>query len=230
VPGDSETTERSAVAAPRPIDESYRSERKLSDGTRVRLRLLTPVDRDALAAGFQKLSPESRYRRFFSAMPRLPESLLAYLTTTDNVDHLAVVAELVDADGRAGDGVGVARFVRLKGTPDTAEAAVAVVDHVQGRGVGSLLLGVLARAARERGITKFTGVVQADNERTKALVHALSSHADGRFADGAITYEVEVPPSALEEHRDSPLYRLLKLAAKELSFVFDVVTGERKKR
>jgi GNAT superfamily N-acetyltransferase len=218
------------VATPRPIDEHYHSERKLRDGTRVRLRLLTATDRDALAAGFQKLSPESRYRRFFSAMPRLPESLLTYLTSTDNVDHVAVVAELIDGGGRAGDGIGVARFVRLKDAHDRAEAAVAVVDHMHGRGVGSMLLGVLARAARERGIAKFTGVVQADNERTKSLVHALSSEAEGRFVDGVITYEVDVPPPFLDEHRDSALYRLLRLAAKELSVVFGVASGEVKER
>jgi GNAT superfamily N-acetyltransferase len=163
-------------------------------------------------------------------MPKLPESLLAYLTTTDNHDHLALVAERLDAEGDVVEGVGVARFVRLREAADTAEAAVAVVDHMQGRGVGSLLLSVLARAARERGITKFTGVVQADNEKTKALVHALVSTAEGRFVDGALTYEVEVPPAVLADHRDSTLYRLLRLAAKELDVVFRAVTGGEPRR
>jgi len=119
--------------------------------------------------------------------------------------------------------------VRLEHASDTAEAAVAVVDHMQGRGVGTMLLGVLARAARERGITKFTGVVQADNARTRALVHGLTD-ARGRFEDGALMYEVEVPQLALEEHRDSALYRLLRLAANELSVVFGKVTGESRRR
>lgn len=218
------------MPARRPIDEHYRSERTLADGTRVRLRLLVPQDRDALARGFLRLSPESRYRRFFSAMPRLPESLLAYLTTTDNLNHLAVVAERIEDDGRAGEGVGVARFVRLKDAPDTAEAAVAVVDDMQGRGAGSLLLSLLARAARERGITKFTGVVQADNERTKALVHGLVSDVYGRFDEGTLVYEVDVPAAAQEEHRDTALYRLLRLAAKEISVVFGKIAGEGKRR
>ena len=213
----------------RSIDDRYHSDRKLADGTRVRIRLLTPADRDALARGFERLSPESRYRRFFSAMPRLPDSLLTYLTTTDNVDHLAVVAEVIDGSGSAGEGIGVARFVRLEHASDTAEAAVAVVDDMQGRGVGTMLLGVLARAARERGITKFTGVVQADNARSRALVHGLTD-ATGRFEDGALLYEVEVPQFALEEHRDSALYRLLRLAANELSVVFGKVTGESRRR
>ena len=41
----------------------------------------------------------------------------------------------------------------------------------------------------------------------------MSSSAEGHFSDGAITYEVDVPPPFLDEHRDSALYRLLKLAA-----------------
>jgi GNAT superfamily N-acetyltransferase len=215
------------MAQPRPIDQAYVSDRRLADGTHVRLRLLTAADREALADGFRRMSAESRYRRFFSAMPRLPDSLLTALTTTDNRDHLAVVAHRIDAQGRPREGLGVARFVRLKDAPDAAEAAVAVVDDVQGRGLGSMLLSVLARAARERGITKFTGLVQADNEKTKSLVRKLARDPEIRFDGGALAYEVDLPPVPLEEHRDSALYRLLRLAADELAVVFRAFTADR---
>ncbi len=56
---------------------------RLVDGTKMRLRLLRAEDRDWLVKGFEKLSPESRYRRFCTAMPRLPASVLERLLRVD---------------------------------------------------------------------------------------------------------------------------------------------------
>ncbi len=64
----------------------------LRDGSRVVIRPIEPDDRDALAAGFERLSPESRYRRFFGPMQHLSESYLDYLTQVDHHDHEALVA------------------------------------------------------------------------------------------------------------------------------------------
>ena len=43
----------------------------LADGSRLAIRPIEPGDRDLMRAGFERLSPESRYRRFFSPMPEL---------------------------------------------------------------------------------------------------------------------------------------------------------------
>ena len=43
----------------------------LQDGSTIRLREVLPTDRGAIQAGFERLSPESRYRRFFAPMQRL---------------------------------------------------------------------------------------------------------------------------------------------------------------
>jgi len=48
---------------------------RLTDGTKARLRLLRHDDREPLLAGFDRLSPESRSRRFSTMMLRLPESM-----------------------------------------------------------------------------------------------------------------------------------------------------------
>ena len=82
----------------------------LADGARLVIRPIEPTDRDLMAAGFERLSPESRYRRFFSPLPDLTGRQLDYLTRVDHHDHEALVA--LDAD--SGDGVAVARFVRVE--------------------------------------------------------------------------------------------------------------------
>ena len=59
----------------------------LRDGTRVALRSIRPSDAEELHRGFLALSPESRYRRFFSAAADLDEATLRYLTDVDGVEH-----------------------------------------------------------------------------------------------------------------------------------------------
>ena len=129
----------------------------LRDGSRVEIRALEPEDRQTIADGFERLSPESRYRRFFAPMPHLSKRDLDYLTRIDHHDHEAIVA----FDEATGDGVGVARYVRTG--PDVAEPAITVVDSWQGRGIGSRLLQRLAERAREEGIRRFEAPVLANN-------------------------------------------------------------------
>jgi len=50
----------------------YTEHAELRDGTSVLLRLVRPTDKELLRAGFQRLSPESRYARFFMPRPRCP--------------------------------------------------------------------------------------------------------------------------------------------------------------
>jgi nucleotide-binding universal stress UspA family protein/GNAT superfamily N-acetyltransferase len=133
---------------------------ELRDGSRVDIRPVEPDDRAALAAGFERLSPESRYRRFFGPMPELSERFLDYLTQIDHHDHEALVA----VDPSTGDGVGVARYVRTNA--DVAEPAIAVIDDWQGRGVASELLDRLVDRARDEGVARFEAPVHERLGRT----------------------------------------------------------------
>lgn len=201
------------------IGPDYSAFHELSDGTEVHLGLIGPKDRDKLAAGFERLSPESRYRRFLVATPKLTDETLRYLTDTDGWNHLAIGAETVTADPAAARGLGVARFLRLKDAPDTAEAAVAVIDEMQGRGLGRLLLSQLVLAARERELRKFRAYFLPSNEPAKDLVREMDPNADARFEDDFLVYEMalsEIPDPVVA---GGPLYRLFKLAAGGLEVV-----------
>ena len=107
----------------------------------------------------------------------------------DGTDHVALAAW---CNGNADMIVGVARFVRLRKGGDTAEAAVAVVDHMQRRGIAWLLLSHLAEAARERGILRFRAEVLSANHAVRALLRDLVK-ATPVAVDGNIVYDVEVP-------------------------------------
>ena len=88
------------------------------------VRPVRPDDAPCLAEAFEHLSETSRYRRFFTAKPRLSEQSLAFFTVVDHRDHEALVAVAPDT----GQLVGVARFIRIPGEPDQAEVAVTVID------------------------------------------------------------------------------------------------------
>ena len=115
----------------------YEERRVLCDGKAITLRLVQPRDRDGLARQFRRMSPDSRYRRFFTGITELTPEMLDYLTAVDGYDHFALLAVTESLDLKAEEGVGIARFVRLRDEPDVAEAAVTVVDHYQGRGIAA---------------------------------------------------------------------------------------------
>src|SRR5262245_34518427 len=133
----------------------------LKDGTRVVLRFLAPTDREALREGFQRLSPESRYRRFFTHVSELDDRLLDQLLAVDRTNHVAIVGFVESLDLKEEQGIGIARFIRVE--PTIAEVAITVADDYHRRGVGTLLLLTLVRVARDRGVTHFRGEVLASN-------------------------------------------------------------------
>jgi GNAT superfamily N-acetyltransferase len=163
----------------------------LRDGSRVRVRPVGPGDRELLRAGFERLGPASRYQRFLAPMAELSEEDITYLTDVDHHDHEALAA----IDEATGDGVGVARFVRCAGRPDTAEAAVTVIDDWQGRGVGTALLELLAERARAEGVVRFTALLLAENRDMLEVLEAIGPlHVVDRHS-GTIEIEAELPPS-----------------------------------
>jgi GNAT superfamily N-acetyltransferase len=141
----------------------------LRDGSRVRIRPVRPEDKELFLRGWQRFGEESRYRRFMGAKGGLTKRDLAYFTEVDHVDHEALGA----LDAETGEGVGVARYVRLGEGSDAAEAAVAVVDDWQGRGLGGALLRRLTRRAREHGIDRFHASLFAFNKGMLALFGEL---------------------------------------------------------
>ena len=173
--------------------EETDSEHVLRDGTRVRLRAIGPADRELYLAGFARLSDETRYRRFFSAIPgRMPEALVRRMLDTDGWNHLAIGAERVRADGSVEDAiVGVARFIRKRDDPARAEAAVTVADELHHLGLGRLLLGALGHAARARGVESFEEQVLAFNAPMKALLGSFGA-GKPRREDDRLVYELPI--------------------------------------
>jgi len=185
----------------------------LKDGTGVVLRHIRPTDKEELHRAFYRLSPESRYRRFFSGITDLSDEMLDYLCDVDGRSHVAIVALKESNDLKEEQGVGVARFVRLEGEPTVAEIAVTVVDDEQNKGIGTLLLKTATRAARARGITHFRAEVLASNETMLDMLKE-SGAILRPTQDGTVAVDADIAPT--DEHRGL-LHRALLIAATQLN-------------
>jgi RimJ/RimL family protein N-acetyltransferase len=182
----------------------------LRDGSEVVVRPIEPGDKEKLVEGFERLSPESRYRRFLTPMNRLTPRMLRYLTEVDHHDHEALVAE--SADGA--EPVGVARFIRIADEPEAAEVAVAVVNHWQGRGAARALMRRLAARAVEEGVERFTATCLAENTDVLELLGDLAPARVTESADGLVEVEIALPTG----EEKSLLAALRRAAAGALAF------------
>jgi len=178
----------------------------LTDGSRVRIRQGHRSDRELLVRGFERLSPESRYRRFLVPITELTDEMVRYLTEVDHHDHEAIIA--LDED--TGEGVGVARYVRSHDRPDVAELAVTVVDDWQGKGLGTLLVEVLSARARAEGIVRFSALMLARNDEMMDLLKRLETVSIVEQELGTVEIEVPIPTVGLAP----ALRRLLQIAAR----------------
>lgn len=193
------------------IDEDFIARRTaevpLRDGGRVVVRPITPEDKEALRDGFLRLSDASRRFRFFTSKDTLSEREIDYLTNVDYTDHFAWVA--FDPDQEMA-GVGVARYVRVADDPTVAEPAVAVVDDHHRRGIGGILLALLAESAHANGIEHFRAEVLGDNAEVLTGIADIGKVTEAQ--SGVLSLEIALPlPGAVFERTGA--YELLRRVA-----------------
>jgi len=145
---------------------------RLPDGAQLHVRPIRAGDDPALRALFHRLSMRSRYQRFFTPIHRLPERWLHQFVNVDYRERLALVAER--PSGTTLEIVGVARY-EPAGMADRREIAVVIDDHWQARGLGTILLDELLRAAEARGVTEFCAFVLADNVGMLGVIARLGT-------------------------------------------------------
>jgi RimJ/RimL family protein N-acetyltransferase len=163
---------------------------ELRDGATIAVRPIAPEDKPLLRRAFERLSEESRRRRFMGPAEELTDEDLAYLTEVDHRRHEA----LVGLHPESGEILGVARWFRRPGERDVAELAVAVVDDWQGRGIGSALVAALNARAREEGIERYHAIVSTDNVQVIEVLERNGAVRTGGDAEsGEVHFEAEVP-------------------------------------
>jgi acetyl coenzyme A synthetase (ADP forming)-like protein len=173
----------------------------LRDGSTLRLRPPRSGDADALLQFFQGLSERSLYLRFHG-FPKVDERLVEPLLEPDWEERGALLGALADQEGE--HVVAVANYVRLR-DPAAAEAAFAVADEYQRRGIGTRLLEQLAARAAAVGIERFVAEVLADNRSMLGVFEAVGFELARELEGGEL--EVQLPITPTERYEESVAQR-----------------------
>ncbi|MER7281425.1 GNAT family N-acetyltransferase [Dactylosporangium sp. NPDC000244] len=165
----------------------------LSDGTTVHLRPIRPDDAERIVALHSRFSERTRYLRYFSAYPRIPQRDLDRFVNVDHHDREAFVVE------HSGELIAVGRYDRLGTGSHQAEVAFVVEDAHQGRGIGSVLIEHLVAAAGTEGITEFEADVLPVNQAMLRVFMAAGFHIEREFADGVVHlwFPIKATPDSL---------------------------------
>ncbi|GAC1319419.1 MAG: hypothetical protein NVS2B9_15790 [Myxococcales bacterium] len=142
---------------------------ELVDGSRVRLRLTRPSDTARVREFLERLSPETRRRRFLASMPTIAESVVRHFTFYDPRERLMLAAAV--PDGTTEVIVGLAD-VALYAT-GLAEIGLVVADDRQGHGLGKLLSEAVAAVAIQHGAMHLKAQMLDGNRPMQHLLERL---------------------------------------------------------
>jgi acetate---CoA ligase (ADP-forming) len=167
----------------------------LRDGSTVHVRPARAGDAPAVEQLLKGLSDRSRWLRFFSGFPNL-ERAVQWATEVDYERRYGLVATS-GADGRV---VGHAGFERQPDHPERAEVAMEIADAMQGKGLGTILLGQLAEAANQLGIQVLDAEVLAENHQMVKVFRDSGFPVKTQSLPGVLLIEfpTSMSPEALE--------------------------------
>ena len=148
----------------------------------VSIRPIERTDASGLSDFYDRLSPESRRRRFLGCVRRSGAELAAAFTRHDGQGFVAILAERGPNDGAV---VGHATL-QPDGTGG-AEVAFAVADDLQGRGIGHRLMEAVVAGARSTGLRRLNATLFADNGAMRLLLR----DAEGSVVSDSIESGVE---------------------------------------
>ena len=122
---------------------------RLEGGAQVRLRLTRPSDAPLVRDFLERLSPETRQRRFLSPMPRVTQAAVDHFTFFDPRERRVIAASTLRDGCEKIIGLGDVSFV----STGIAEMGLVVEEEHQSQGIGGLVTEAIASLAVSRGAT-----------------------------------------------------------------------------
>ncbi|SPF36507.1 Acetyl-CoA hydrolase/transferase C-terminal domain containing protein [Syntrophobacter sp. SbD1] len=147
--------------------EDYKSSFRLRNGKTVEFRPLLPSDEFAFRNFFYSLQAESIYYRFFHLKDLFPhQTIQEQWANVDYRKNMSIIG--LTSSGGHKDIMAIASYALAE--QGRAEVAFVVREDFQGQGVGSHLLDVIEKIARENDYKGFTATVLREN---KAMIHVF---------------------------------------------------------
>jgi acetyltransferase len=139
---------------------------QIQDRRTVSFRPVTPQDRDQIMEFVCGLTPKSQYLRFFAAVAPPSRGLLAALCGGDERSdiflardqHATIIGHGMAADRIAADGSPVSHL------------GLVIADSWQLHGIGTALMDLLIRRARQRGVEALVMDVLPANQRMLGMI------------------------------------------------------------
>jgi RimJ/RimL family protein N-acetyltransferase len=152
----------------------------LPDHRRLRVRSLRWCEDAPVRELYRVLSPRTRYLRFFSPMPELPDSVLRLLTCVDGRSGIALLGELQTPAGEE-----VVALGSFGATGEgLAEVGLVVSDAWQHQGIGTVIADRVLRAAEARGFHRFVAHALWDNQGIRRVLRRVGQIVSTRTRQG----------------------------------------------
>ena len=181
----------------------------LRDGSVATVRPTTRADVNAMRQFFRSLSPESRYRRFLTASEP-PDAVIERLgDSTNPAKNLTLIAQR--SVGGSLCIIAAASYTAVN--TDTAEAAFAVADQFQGKGLGTALLERLAVAAADRGFRRFQATTLADSLPMLEVFRDSGFEIRSKSVSGSVDVQLSLDPSVTSVSAEEQRSRLATAAS-----------------
>lgn len=177
------------ISFKKPYPAQYERFLALKNGGSVFVRPIRDTDGKLLLELFDKLYPNSIYRRFLTPLRMIPESLLFKLTHVNYESDFALVA-VIPENGKDAV-IAVARYGYDPGDQVT-DFAILVRDDWQGLGLGKCLLKDIFAIGREHGISCFVSLIDSNNHAMKQLIKSLDYPVRYSHRTGAIKVRIFV--------------------------------------
>src|ERR1019366_4777062 len=178
----------------RPYPFHYVRSETLKDGTPVTIRPIRAEDESLMVRFHHMLSEDTVYNRYFAFLKleqRIAHERLARLCFIDYDREMALVAEHTDVRTGEREIIGVGRLVKQRGV-NSGEFAILVDDRWQGRGLGSMLLGLVVRVGREEHLSTVTGEILPDNVAMRSVARRVGFKLHLASGEGVIRAVIEI--------------------------------------
>jgi acetyltransferase len=143
---------------------------RLADGRMVTIRPVRAEDAERMSRFLTDSSGETRYRRFHKWVQIPTGKIIQYMTEVDYNRHLSLVCTVPSNAGEKI--VGEAGYV-VNADGRSCEFDIMIEDTWQRTGIAGLLMALLIRAARQRGLAQMDGLVLSSNLDMLRFARAL---------------------------------------------------------
>lgn len=169
---------------PTDIDITHR----FKGDTRIRFRPIKPSDEEEMRRLFYRFSDSAVYYRYFGHVRAMPHAKIQEYVNVDWGRTMSIVG--IAETGDQSRLIAEARYIKEDVRP-LAEVVFVVDEAYQGLGIGSFLLQLLMRLARERGLEGFTADVLFSNQAMMKVFRKCARPIKVELQNGI--YQVEIP-------------------------------------